>query len=371
VGNLTQNISTFSESGLDVYFQSARAHVDGNATVHLAEFIKSAKERIDCAIYDLKDPDVVDALKSVAGKVTLRIAYDGGKQKEVTGGPSVDPKPKGTAQIIEESGLSEYATAIHVSGGHLMHSKYIIRDDYTVWTGSGNWTHGGLDLQDNNFLVVKSRELANAYKANFDYVLSESHVHPRRTKRSGMAHLHSSNQAINIENVSVTPYFSGGGTEEIEDVIVSLINNATKLRIIAMLVSDPGILQAISKFKPESKDIKGVLDPHEIKQVMSPPKGKPKIPSTLFWFARRDKRFVAAPSHPYSKIDNNDFMHNKVIIIDDRMVVTGSYNFSENAESNDENMLILESSRIADAYTQYFDRLFEQYQKHGAPLPPR
>jgi phosphatidylserine/phosphatidylglycerophosphate/cardiolipin synthase-like enzyme len=123
-----------------VYFQSARAHVDGKATGHLVEFIKSAKERIDCAIYDLKDPDVVGALKSVAEKVTLRIAYDGGKQKEVTGGPSVDPKPKGTAQIIEESGLSEYATAIHVSGGHLMHSKYIIRDDDTVWTGSGNWT---------------------------------------------------------------------------------------------------------------------------------------------------------------------------------------------------------------------------------------
>ena len=23
-----------------------------------------------------------------------------------------------------------------------MHSKYIIRDDDTVWTGSGNWTYG-------------------------------------------------------------------------------------------------------------------------------------------------------------------------------------------------------------------------------------
>jgi hypothetical protein len=35
---------------------------------------------LDCAIYDLKDQDVVGALKSVTGKVNLRIAYDNGKQ---------------------------------------------------------------------------------------------------------------------------------------------------------------------------------------------------------------------------------------------------------------------------------------------------
>ncbi len=57
-------------------------------------------------------------------------------------------------------------------------------------------------------------------------------------------------------------------------------------------------------------------------------------------------------------------MYNKVMIIDDRIVVTGSYNFSENAESNDKNMLILESSMAAAAYTKYFELLFEQYQKH-------
>ncbi len=48
-------------------------------------------------------------------------------------------------------------------------------------------------------------------------------------------------------------------------------------------------------------------------------------------------------------------MYNKVMIIDDRIVVTGSYNFSENAESNDKNMLILESSMAAAAYTKYFE----------------
>jgi phosphatidylserine/phosphatidylglycerophosphate/cardiolipin synthase-like enzyme len=365
-----QNIATFSEPGLDVYFQSARAHIDGKATTNLVQFIRSAKKTLDCAIYDLKDPEVVGALQSVADKVTLRIGYDGGKQKEVKGGPSQDPKPKGTAQIIEDSGLAKYSTAIHVTGGHLMHSKYIIRDDYTVWTGSGNWTYGGLDLQDNNFLALSSPQLADAYKTNFESLTSESHTHPDKTKKPDMSHLLSPERAIKIGNVAVTPYFSGGGTEEIENAVVALIDKAKKVRIIAMLISDLGILQALSKFEAADKDIKGVVDPHEMKQVMKPPRGKSKIPAALFWFARKDKRFVAAPSHAYSQNDNNDFMHNKVMIIDDRIVITGSYNFSENAENNDENMLILESSEAAASYTKYFEVLFEQYQKRGAPLPP-
>ena len=64
-------------------------------------------------------------------------------------------------------------------------------------------------------------------------------------------------------------------------------------------------------------------------------------------------------------------MHNKVIILDERIVITGSYNFSESAESNDENMPILESADVATAYTEYFNALFEQYQKNGAPMPTK
>ena len=350
---MSHNMSGFSEPGLDIYFQSARARVDGKATSHLVQFIQSARKTLDCAIYDLKDHDVVSALKSVADKVTLRIAYDGGKQKEVTGGPSLDPKPKGTAQIIEDAGLSKYATAIHVTGGHLMHSKYIIRDDDTVWTGSGNWTYGGLDLQDNNFLVLASQQLADAYKANFETIISRSHTHLTKTRKSETGRLLSPENTIRIGNVSVTPYFSGDGSEEIENAVGALLSKAKKVRIIAMLISDSGILQDMRRFKPANKDIEGVVDPHEMKQVMYPSRGTSKIPPALFWFARKDKRFVAAPSHAYSENDNNDFMHNKVMIIDDRIVITGSYNFSENAESNDENTLILESGDVADAYTTY------------------
>ena len=43
------------------------------------------------------------------------------------------------------------------------------------------------------------------------------------------------------------------------------------------------------------------------------------------------------------------------------MVITGSYNFSENAELNDENILVIDSPDAATAYTAYFDALFKQY----------
>jgi phosphatidylserine/phosphatidylglycerophosphate/cardiolipin synthase-like enzyme len=84
-----------------------------------------------------------------------------------------------------------------------------------------------------------------------------------------------------------------------------------------------------------------------------------KDPS-LFWFMH-DKHFVGAPSHPFSPKHENDFMHNKALIIDDNTVVTGSYNLSENAESNDENLLVIKSHEVALAYERYFDILYRVY----------
>ena len=53
-------------------------------------------------------------------------------------------------------------------------------------------------------------------------------------------------------------------------------------------------------------------------------------------------------------------MHHKVIIIDGRIVVTGSYNFSKSAKTrNDENTLIMHSPEIAELYIEEFERVWE------------
>jgi phosphatidylserine/phosphatidylglycerophosphate/cardiolipin synthase-like enzyme len=361
-----------SSDPISLYFHSQRASINDDPSGQLVAFIDGTHKTLDCAIYDLKQPAVLKALKAAVDRgVKVHIAYDGGRTKSVAGGPQLDPKPAGTAAAIEEAGLGGVAIPVHVRGSHLMHSKYAIRDGTTLWTGSGNWTHGGLDLQDNNYLEISSAELCRAYQENFGELLKEHAAdhQPLSTSAKESMSLRPAT-GIPIGHATLTPYFSGGGTEQIETYVTERLKTVKKVRVMAMLISDPGILQSLSDLHKAHADIRGVLDPHEMAQVMFPPKGPSHTPPEQFWFTQPGKGFVAAPSHAFIKSgDKNDFMHNKVLIIDDEVVVTGSYNLSESAESNDENTLVIESKAIATKYTEYFDKLFAQYTKHGHPLP--
>ena len=358
---MAQDVSTFKQGPVTFYFQSQRAGIDGKAASHLVDFIKGAKQSLDVAIYDLKEKSVLDAFAHVkdAGKVKLRIRYDATTGSKISGASrTVDPKPP-TAAHVNDAGLGSVAEPISDRRGHLMHDKFIIRDGTTVWTGSGNFTNGGLHLQDNNYLTIEDQKAAAAYQNIFDGLTTIGH---------GPA---ISPVALTFGTIKLSIFSSTQAreTEGIETTVAKLLNGAKTVRVIAMLVSDPGILQAL--FALKDIDIKGVLDPHEMKQVMHPSHGTSHSDPQLFWFAQGDPRFVAAPSRAFSQNDQNDFMHNKVLIIDNKTIVTGSYNFSENAEANDENMLVIDSQQVAAAYTNYFNALFRQYEHHGARLPPQ
>ena len=69
---------------------------------------------------------------------------------------------------------------------------------------------------------------------------------------------------------------------------------------------------------------------------------------------------VGKNSTPYTPTGRHDFMHNKVLVIDDS-VITGSYNFSRSAQFNAENILFIESAPLADAYSVYIDHLIQKY----------
>ena len=342
-------------------FQSKRAGVESNLRSNLVDFINKTKSSLYCAIYDLRDEVILKALKNLNdktnGKIKLHIAYDAGKQRNLdTNGIIADPKPAGTEDYLKKFGLETVSTAVH-AGSHIMHDKFLIRDGLSVWTGSANFTIGGLDLQDNNCIIIDSQDLAKVYQNTFNELLNPNHKHPRPKEGSDVPSS-VSNKPIKVGKISVIPYFSPASGEGIENEIIGLLDKAKRVRVLSMIISDEGILQALADLGRgnSSFDIRGIYDLDQMKQIQ---KESTKDPS-LFWFMN-DKHFVGAPSHPFSPKHENDFMHNKVLIIDDNTVVTGSYNLSENAESNDENLLVIKSHEFALAYERYFDTLYRVY----------
>ncbi len=349
-------MAILTHGNIQVYFQSQRANINDNLTQRLVDFIEGTKSSLDCAIYDLRHPEILQALATLAQSgIAIRIAYDGGKQR--SGGLMADPKPGGTEQAIKDAGLDAYAQAIH-EGRYLMHDKFLVRDGTAVWTGSANFTRGGLELQDNNCLVISSSELAQSYAQVFNDLLAHEHHNQHNPSVINSKNIVKA-QSYLASDVPITPYFSPKNGEEIENIVMNALQGSKKVRILAFLISDPGILSALAPFASAKSDIKGVYDPNGMQDVLK----ATHQDNALFWFTH-DPRFIAAPSHAFNPHREQDFMHNKVMIIDDHLVITGSYNFSENAESNDENVLLLDSKEIASAYTTYFDRLYSTYSSH-------
>lgn len=62
------------------------------------------------------------------------------------------------------------------------------------------------------------------------------------------------------------------------------------------------------------------------------------------------------------KVDGNpDLMHHKFAVIDDEIVITGSYNWTAGAEDkNDENIVVIRDGEVAELYRNEFDRIWSE-----------
>lgn len=73
--------------------------------------------------------------------------------------------------------------------------------------------------------------------------------------------------------------------------------------------------------------------------------------------ARYSQASVVSKAGIDTRIDSkHGIAHNKVIIIDSHVVITGSFNFSDNAEKNNaENLLIIRNKPMAEKYLNNFN----------------
>ena len=136
-----------------------------------------------------------------------------------------------------------------------------------------------------------------------------------------------------VSNIEVVFSPNQGAT----DAIIKAISEARKLVLVsAYSFTSQTIAQALLDAKKRNVDVKIILDKSQVSQRYSSSKFFENLNFDL-------------------KIDvKHAIYHNKVMIIDDKTIITGSFNFTKAAESkNAENVLIIrDNPKLAQLYKQ-------------------
>jgi phosphatidylserine/phosphatidylglycerophosphate/cardiolipin synthase-like enzyme len=280
-------------------------------------YIDNAKNSIYLAVFEIGNEELAKSL--------INAKKRGVDVKVVTDEQNADYK--GLREIIKNN-----IEVVFQNSQSYMHHKFAVIDSEIVITGSMNWTDNDIFLNDNNVVIIRSKLLANNYLKEFEQMFKYKKF-SREKQKIG-------NNIIMIDGVRIENYFSP--QDKPSRRIIEIINDAKKtIDFMAFSFTHDRIAKAIISAYERGVKVSGLFEKRQINK-----------------FSEYEK-FKNLKMNVY--IDKNPKnMHNKVIIIDSFIVITGSYNFSYNADNyNDENVLIIFSKEIALKYLNYFNRLIQ------------
>jgi phosphatidylserine/phosphatidylglycerophosphate/cardiolipin synthase-like enzyme len=217
----------------------------------------------------------------------------------------------------------------------LMHDKFVIIDRWEVWAGSMNFTLSGAYKSNNNLIRLRSPQLAENYLAEFAEMFVDDRFGPGSPANTPYP-------SLSVEGTPIETYFSpdDGTAQE----LIRLIQGAQEsIYFLAYSFTSDDIASAILTRAQAGVEVAGVFDESQYQSNAG----------TEFERMLENGLDVRLDGNPRS-------MHHKVIIIDDRIVITGSYNFSNSAETrNDENTLVIHNADIAALYSAEFNEVFQ------------
>jgi len=234
-----------------------------------------------------------------------------------------------------------------------------VRDGQAVWAGSANMTDDAFTLMENNIVEIDSQALANYYAQNFEQLWEKQNF-----EHTGDIHTEPVPLTFSNQPASARVMFSPGCGLEIDSEIARRVRAAQRhVRICSLLINSGTLIGELGNLlRRGGVTVDGIYDRTQMEQVyvqwQEVPQNRWKIGALKEIIARAG--LVGKNSVPYTPTGPHNFMHNKVLVIDDT-VITGSYNFSRSAQFNAENILFIESAPLADAYSAYIDHLVEKY----------
>ena len=266
-------------------------------------------------------------------------------------------------------------TADGSRGSGLMHHKFVVIDQRVVITGSANFTASGLHGDANaprtrgnvnHLLRLESRELAAVFRTEFLQMWGDG-PGGEANSRFGLSKDATAATTVRVGNTRVDVLFSPHrkrdpnhglhwleqqlskakrridlalfvfSAQQISNVLQTKVDEGVSI----CLVADPGFA---SRSFSEVLDLLGVALPDRDCKLEA---GNTPFTTPL--------QGVGTP-----RLARGDKLHHKFAVIDNRKVITGSFNWSPSAaHTNDETLLVIHSPELSQHFTREIDRLWD------------
>jgi phosphatidylserine/phosphatidylglycerophosphate/cardiolipin synthase-like enzyme len=296
----------------------------GGIDERLVALMDRATRTMDVAVYDFDLGNVADAMARATRRgVRVRMVTDSDTVNNTR-----DAKVQSALGRVREAGVP----IVPDGRGPIMHNKFTVVDGEWVETGSWNYTDGDTYRLNNNLAIFRSRELAENYSAEFEKMFSLKKFGPNKPK--GVPH-----PVLQIGPTRVENYYSA--EDGVASRIVDQIGRAEqKIHFLAFSFTHDGIGRAILDKQAAGLQVQGVFETTGSNTRFSE------------YTTMKDAGLeVYQDGSPY-------LMHHKVILLDDRLTIFGSFNFSDGADrDNDENLLIVDDRELTARFEQEFQRV--------------
>jgi phosphatidylserine/phosphatidylglycerophosphate/cardiolipin synthase-like enzyme len=219
-----------------------------------------------------------------------------------------------------------------------MHDKFVVIDNSEVWTGSMNFTDSGAYTDNNNLMRIRSAKMAENYTKEFEEMFVDDKFGPDVVAETP-------NPRVTMNGVPIDVFFAPD--DNVQASLVDLLDNAREsIYFMAFSFTADPIGDVIRNRARDGVVVAGVMESEQIDSNVG----------TEFDPFKQAGLDVLRDA-------NEGQMHHKVIIVDENTVVLGSYNFTNSAETrNDENLIVVYSNEIAAQFMAEFIRVHSQAQ---------
>lgn len=331
----------------------------------------AAKADVRVIAYDLNLPEILTRLEKVGKR--LRVIIDDSSAKG--GGHKAPDSP----ESIAEKRLRKTAGAANVKRQHmadLQHHKSIAVSGtglHKVVYGSTNFTWRGFYVQSNNAVIVSNKSAVDDYFEVFESYFSADNAGDFRGSDAA-AKWHDLNIAGLDAKVGFSPHTKADGllAEVGQDIGKAKSSVLFSLAFLGQMKNGP-IGPALGKaIKSKTVHALGIADARvkegNLGVTVLTPDNKQRVVRASALTGKVPKPFSTEPTglSGSSGQHRGTRMHHKFVVLDfdtaDARVYLGSYNFSEPADfENGENLVLIKDRTVATSYMIEALRIYDHY----------